>query len=145
MYLPTPLGFSCEKLSEQLSSHGTKVYVTFQPTRFIPPACCQTGPCALTAHFHPYPDAASGPGRLFSATLSVFPSGRNQKKIPSVRWCSALRCPDFPHSRDKPGTAIEQFAVLFFLSNRKQDRTKEFKKRPEKEKFDLCEKYYMDI
>ncbi len=40
--------------------------MTFQPARFIRPACCQATPCALTARFHPYPER-----RYFSVTLSV--------------------------------------------------------------------------
>ena len=34
------------------------MYVAFQPTRFIPPNSCLSEPCALTAHFHPYPDTS---------------------------------------------------------------------------------------
>lgn len=35
--------------------------------------------------------------RLFSVTRSVSPL----RESPSVRWCGALRCPDFPHSRQR--------------------------------------------
>jgi len=39
---------------------GNKVYMAFQPARFIPLACCHTTACALTAHFHPYPGKSRG-------------------------------------------------------------------------------------
>lgn len=67
--------------------------MTFQPARFIPSGCYQSEACALTARFHPYPDA-SAVAVSFSATLSV-PS-RQVGKTPPVRWRGALRCPDFP-------------------------------------------------
>lgn len=47
---------------------GHKVYMAFQPARFIRVPICTGKPCALTARFHPYPEKS---GRLFSATLSV--------------------------------------------------------------------------
>lgn len=51
-----------------ISPKGRKVYMAFQPARFIRSPICIGKPCALTAHFHPYPEKS---GRLFSVTLSV--------------------------------------------------------------------------
>ena len=50
--------------------------------------------CALTARFHPY-HAGQRDG-LVSVTLSVPRPDGYRVRIPSVRWCGALRCPDFP-------------------------------------------------
>ena len=56
-----------------------KVYMAFQPARFIPPGCCQPESCALTTRFHPYLVRKTGRWRLFSATLSMpFPKNRDE-------------------------------------------------------------------
>lgn len=88
---------------------GNKVYMAFQPARFIPLTCCHATACALTAHFHPYPDFM---GRLFSVTLSV---PRLVAGAPPVRWCGALCCPDFPPTRKMlPGKAAERSAGYLY-------------------------------
>lgn len=48
---------------------GNRVYLAFQPARFIRPAYCYTAPCALTARFHPYPGNAGAV--IFCDTLYV--------------------------------------------------------------------------
>ena len=76
VYLFTPfgcLGASQRQLGTQpffrsTSREKTKMYITFQPTRFIHPPNYLEASCALTARFHPYSDKSE---RLFSATLSV--------------------------------------------------------------------------
>jgi hypothetical protein len=66
-----------------------KVYMAFQSARFIHIFSYLKIPCALTAHFHPYPTEV---GRLFSVTLAVL----RRSEAPPVRWRGALYCPDFP-------------------------------------------------
>ena len=66
MYLPTPRTLRATKVSRQ--NRDVAVYVAFQPTRFTRLSDCSETLCALTAHFHPYPDES---GRLFSVALSV--------------------------------------------------------------------------
>ena len=77
IYLPTDI-WACN--SQRLCSLAP-AYMVFQPTRFIPLLNRLRRPCALTAHFHPYPDES---GRLFSATLSLFYFNRNQNKMLAV-------------------------------------------------------------
>lgn len=70
----------CSK-EQYASSVWNKVYVAFQPARFIPPGSCLPGSCALTTRFHLYPSKPGeggfnrlnlDPGRkLFSVTLSM--------------------------------------------------------------------------
>lgn len=111
LYLPTPPDSPGGELSEQLISRlrhkrrfaGIGMYVAFQPTRFIRLPNCSGTPCALTARFHPYPDES---GRLFSATLSVSRRSGN----PPVRWCGALRCPDFPPRHESRSDGVARSA-----------------------------------
>jgi hypothetical protein len=63
--------------------------MAFQSARFIHILSYLRTPCALTAHFHPYPTEV---GRLFSVTLAVL----RRSEAPPVRWRGALYCPDFP-------------------------------------------------
>ena len=92
--------------------------MTFQLTRFIHPDDYSSASCALTAHFHPY--HTHNAWRLFSATLAVSNSKQVSSLTPSVRWCNALRCPDFPHlhslSKVKPRqSSLQNFRFNFFL------------------------------
>lgn len=71
--LPTPLADLEEgRCASHTSSAEAerKVYMAFQPARFIRPPTCAGAPCALTARFHPYRRPLSL-RRLFSVTLSV--------------------------------------------------------------------------
>ena len=75
---------------EQCASNAwNKVYMAFQPARFIPFPNCFERACALTARFHLYPpkpwrrrdcrQRPSSNGQLFSATLSMpFPTSRKE-------------------------------------------------------------------
>ena len=101
-----------------ISPKGRKVYMAFQPARFIRSSICIGKPCALTAHFHPYPEKS---GRLFSVTLSVPDPCRD----PPFRWCGALCCPDFPPrpnpeytGRDKGGRAVCSFSFFSVILQR---------------------------
>ena len=80
-----------------------KVYVAFQPARFIPATCCQAASCALTTRFHPYPDT-NVVAVIFCDTFCApgYPG------TPPVRWRGALCCPDFPpqYTRYRGGRAV---------------------------------------
>ena len=78
--------------SPKETKSGVSVYLTFQPTRFIRVPHYYGKPCALTARFHPYPDSVGTV--IFCDPFCLSPFG----EIPLVKWCGALRCPDFPHS-----------------------------------------------
>jgi len=82
--------------------------VAFQPTRFIPPTGCPAEPCALTAHFHPYPDES---GRLFSATLAVFRRMPEPHSLNGVVRCvvRTFLIPDLRRDRDRV------FAMFIFI------------------------------
>ena len=66
-----PLDKSEDQLSEQLNSCGTRVYMAFQPTRFILPDRYLPGTCALTARFHPYPTARQNGRYSFCDTFCL--------------------------------------------------------------------------
>ena len=79
-------------VSARATPAAARVYMAFQPTRFVRGAHCYTKPGALTTRFHPYRRCRR---RLFSATRAV-----TTTLCPPVRWCGALSCPDFPHARE---------------------------------------------
>ena len=54
--LPPLLSRLPGKLCER---HNYKVYMAFQPARFIPPFGYPNRSCALTARFHPYPETGA--------------------------------------------------------------------------------------
>ncbi len=75
-----------------------KVYMAFQPARFIPHDSYLPWSCALTARFHLYPpkpwrEASTPTGSNF---LRHFLCPRIASRTPPVRRCGALCCPDFP-------------------------------------------------
>jgi len=73
-------------------------------------------PCSLLPIFSvgSYPTFSPLPfaRRLFSVALSMF----HFIETPSVRWCAALSCPDFPPLRTK---AITQFVITTNLTKKK--------------------------
>ena len=90
--LPTlPVGGRSPAADEPPTSRnpGNRVYLAFQPARFTHAPCCHGESCALTAHFHPYRVAAAV---IFCGTCCA----PGEPETPPVRWCGALRCPDFP-------------------------------------------------
>ncbi len=92
--LPTPLAGSCRSRCASHTSSAEakrKVYMAFQPARFIRPPTCVGAPCALTARFHPYR------GHRPAAVIFCDPLCASAvAETPPVRWCGALCCPDFP-------------------------------------------------
>jgi len=84
--LPTPPASGFPELREP---HINRVYMAFQPARFIHCPGRPEQSCALTARFHPYlPKEA-----VFFCDTFYAP---NESETPPVRRCGALSCPDFP-------------------------------------------------
>ena len=105
--LPTPLAFDPSGDEPKLCEpHINKVYMAFQPARFVPHCSCLQRSCALTTRFHPYlvPENRVK-AVIFCDTFYALPFGRT----PPVRRCGALCCPDFP-----PRKATERSAAVFF-------------------------------
>ena len=99
IHLPTP--------RHRASNPQAPVCVAFQPTGFTPWRCCQRQACALTARFHLYHAPKRKRGSLVFCGTFRTPAAAG---APPVRWCGALRCPDFPLLRTC-GAAIERPAT----------------------------------
>ncbi len=56
--LPTLPAGDCSRCvrAAHIPKPGDRVYLAFQPARFIRPAYCYATPCAFTTRFHPYPE-----------------------------------------------------------------------------------------
>lgn len=93
--LPTPLAgpqkSQCASHTSSVGAEG-KVYLAFQPARFIRTSTCAEAPCALTARFHPYLRSRRPVAVFFCDPLCA----STVVETPPVRWCGALCCPDFP-------------------------------------------------
>lgn len=120
--LPTPpdeLSFPNEPF---VSPRGIRIYMAFQPVRFIRYPHCYGYPGALTSRFHPYPCTKTG-AVIFCDTFCIPPS-RNPTRY--VARCSTLSgLSSFPNHRksDRAVYSSQRYTDFFTFPTSRRDRS----------------------
>lgn len=115
--IPKPLSFIWDAThAAPLSTNPRTSNEQFLNVRLFGISARKVYPCLLLpiVSVGSYPTFSPLPlsRRLFSVALSMF----HFTETPSVRWCAALSCPDFPPLRTK---AITQFVITTNLMKKK--------------------------
>ncbi len=94
LYLPTPHDTVTRRLAPMKGRHGVHGISTH---KVCPPHLLLNDAVRSYRTFSPLPFSLLKIRRLFSVTLAVF----RLHETPSVRWCGARCCSDFPRPSEK--------------------------------------------